>query len=51
MGLLIDSSVIIALERRGDAPQDLSAHDAGEPVALAAVTASELLVGVERAQF
>lgn len=49
MGTLIDSSVLIAAERRtldlGDA---LDAH-AEEPVGIASITASELLHGVLRA--
>ena len=49
MARLIDSSVFIAMERQGRAPQDLAIAWADEPVALAAVTASELLVGVHRA--
>lgn len=49
MGILIDSSVFIAAERGRLA---LAAHLAGrerEPVALSALTASELLHGVHRA--
>ena len=50
MALLIDSSVFIALERRKQ-PLGTLALVAGrdEPVALAAITASELLAGAYRA--
>ena len=50
MGILIDSSVLIAAER-GDLDVDrvFAASDAqDEPVAVAAVTASEMLHGVHR---
>lgn len=49
MALLIDTSIFIAMERSGG---DLSGllHELGnEPVALSAITASELLHGVHRA--
>jgi len=48
MGILIDSSVLIAAER-GDVDLDavLEAHR-DEPVAIAAITASELLHGLHR---
>ncbi len=49
MAVLIDSSVFIAAERRGLRPADLVLLAPNEPVALAAVSASELLFGVERA--
>ena len=49
MAQLIDTSVFITMERQGMAPQDLAIAWANEPVALATVTASELLVGVHRA--
>lgn len=49
MGTLIDSSVLIAAERRTlDLATAMVAH-ADEPVAIAAITASELLHGVHRA--
>lgn len=50
MALLIDSSIFIALERRR-LPVNTLGSVAGrdEPVALAAITASELLVGAYRA--
>jgi tRNA(fMet)-specific endonuclease VapC len=47
---LIDSSVFIAGERRQIALSDLLAALAGEEVVLSAVTASELLYGLHRAQ-
>jgi len=48
MGQLVDTSVFIMLERRGLALRDLSlAPD--EPVALASITASELIAGIYRA--
>ncbi len=49
MALLIDSSVFIALERRGESPASLLDRFGDRPVALSAVTASELLHGVHRA--
>lgn len=49
MAQLIDSSVIIDMERRGHTLQDLAALVPDEPIALASITASELLVGVHRA--
>ena len=50
MGLNLDTSVLIAAERaRLDLPRLFAAH-AEEPFALAAITASELLHGVERAE-
>ncbi|MBI4311689.1 MAG: PIN domain-containing protein [Chloroflexi bacterium] len=48
MALLIDTSVFIALERRGDPVEAVFLHSRGEPMALSAVTASELLVGLHR---
>jgi predicted nucleic acid-binding protein len=49
MGTLIDSSVLIAAERQTlDLEAAMAAH-ADEPVAIAAITASELLHGVQRA--
>ena len=49
MGLLIDTSVIIALERQKGAPAQLQARAGGQAVYLSAVTASELLHGLHRA--
>lgn len=49
MARLIDSSVVIELERRGHPLDALPLDVLGESAALAAITASELLVGVHRA--
>ena len=49
MALLIDSSVFIALERQGETSASLLERFGDQPVALSAVTASELLHGVHRA--
>ena len=49
MGLLIDSSVLVGLERRGLHPSRL-VEDDGEPLVISAVTLSELLYGLYRAQ-
>ncbi len=49
MALLIDSSIFIAIERAGNMPPDFPKGLQGETVALAAITASELLHGVHRA--
>lgn len=49
MAQLIDTSVFIALERRNLPVDILLVAVRDEPVALAAITASELLVGVHRA--
>lgn len=46
MGLIIDSDVLMRLERRGQTIDDLILD---ETAAIAAVVASELLVGVHRA--
>ena len=49
MGLLIDSSVLIAVERgQLEADALAAAAEQDEPVAIAAITASELLHGVHR---
>jgi predicted nucleic acid-binding protein len=53
VGLLIDTSIVVELERRGEA--DLVAAISGfaiddEPTALSVVSATELLVGVHRAE-
>jgi tRNA(fMet)-specific endonuclease VapC len=48
MARLIDSSVFIAMERRGNHLEALVPLAGTEPFALASITASELLVGVER---
>ncbi len=49
MALLIDTSLFIAAEREGQSPQSLLHRFGDEPVALSAITASELLHGVHRA--
>jgi tRNA(fMet)-specific endonuclease VapC len=47
MGVILDSSILIAFERRRfDLERFLNDHS---PPALAAITAAELLIGVERA--
>ncbi len=46
---LIDTSVFIELERRGMTINELACVASDQPVALASITASELLVGVHRA--
>jgi tRNA(fMet)-specific endonuclease VapC len=45
MAQLIDTSVLIAVERQGRSLADLRAELTGEEIAIAAITASELLVG------
>lgn len=47
MGIILDSSVLVAFERRRFDLEQLVADHA--PPAVAAITAAELLVGVERA--
>lgn len=47
--ILLDSSVLIAAERGGVSPGELLAQNPDEEVAMAAITASELLHGVFRA--
>lgn len=49
MGILIDSSLFIGVERGHLALEEAIAGQEEEPVALSAVTASELLHGVHRA--
>ena len=46
---LIDSSVFIALERRKQPLSTLATAISGGPMALASITASEMLAGVHRA--
>jgi len=48
MGILIDSSVLIAAERGLLDLEPLLAERGGEDIAIAAITASELLYGVHR---
>ena len=49
MGQLIDSSVIMDFERRGHRIDVLKAAVRDDPAAIATITASELLLGVHRA--
>ena len=49
MGQLIDSSVLIQMERRGLGLEALIADQPDEATALAAITVSEILAGVYRA--
>ena len=49
MGTLIDSSILIAAERRTLDLDSIMATHGEEPVGIAAITASELLHGVHRA--
>ena len=49
MAQLIDASVFIALERRGQDPLTPTTTASDDRVGIAAITASELLVGVHRA--
>ncbi|CAN5665763.1 type II toxin-antitoxin system VapC family toxin [soil metagenome] len=49
MGIVIDASVIVSLERRGALFDPAELGIEVEPVAITAMTASELLVGVHRA--
>jgi len=49
LALLIDTSIFIAMERSGGDLSDLVQELGDEPVALSAITASELLHGVHRA--
>jgi predicted nucleic acid-binding protein len=48
VALLIDSSVFIALERRGQDPGALVTIAPDQDIAIASITASELLIGVHR---
>ncbi|MSQ15303.1 MAG: type II toxin-antitoxin system VapC family toxin [Dehalococcoidia bacterium] len=49
MALLVDSGIFILLDWRGRHLSDLAQAVSGEPIAVASITASELLVGVHRA--
>jgi predicted nucleic acid-binding protein len=49
LGFLIDTNVFIVLEREGLALDALRDQLSDEPIALASITASELLLGVHRA--
>jgi len=48
VGLVVDTNVFIAMERRGE-PVDLSRWDPNDDVFISVVTVSELLMGVHRA--
>jgi predicted nucleic acid-binding protein len=48
LALLIDTSVLIGMERRGMQPEDFGGLAPPQSAALASITASELLVGVHR---
>lgn len=48
MGLIVDTNVFIAFERRGE-PVDLSPWEPTEDVFVSVITVSELLTGVHRA--
>jgi len=48
VGLIVDTNVFIQSERRG-VPIDLSRWDSTEDVFISAITVSELLIGVHRA--
>ena len=48
MGTVIDTSVVIAVQRGQLDPARLGAEDDDEPAVIAAITASELLHGVHR---
>ncbi len=50
MAGIVDTSAVIALERRGLGPGDNLQPHFGSDVAIASITASELLVGVYRAK-
>ena len=50
MGLLIDSSVLIAAEREGKSLHSLASTVRHETLSLSAITASELLHGAHRAE-
>lgn len=49
MAFLIDTSVAIALERQGKSVEEIQERMGSDAVAVAAITASELLHGVHRA--
>ncbi len=49
MGIIIDSSVLIELERRGLPLGALAAGGLKDPLAISSMVAAELLAGVERA--
>jgi tRNA(fMet)-specific endonuclease VapC len=49
MAQLVDTSVFVQLERERITPRDIAGFMPSEPIALAAITASELLSGVHAA--
>jgi tRNA(fMet)-specific endonuclease VapC len=49
MAILIDTTVLIGMERRGFQPADLGRLAPSQSTALSSVTVSEMLVGVHRA--
>lgn len=49
MAILIDSGVLIALERAGQSLDTIRQNIPAEPFAISSVTASEMFVGVHRA--
>jgi tRNA(fMet)-specific endonuclease VapC len=49
LALLIDTSIVIAIERSGQVIEALFAELGDQPLVLSAITASELLHGVHRA--
>lgn len=50
MARIVDTSVWIAIERRGQLDADLATISANEPIAIASITAAELLAGAELAR-
>jgi len=50
MGIIIDTSVLIDLERRDEALETLLSTLGDEDVAIAAIIVSELIVGIHRAE-
>jgi tRNA(fMet)-specific endonuclease VapC len=48
LALVIDTSVLVGMERRGLEPEDFGRFAPPQSTALASITASELLVGVHR---
>jgi predicted nucleic acid-binding protein len=49
MGLIFDTSVLIAIERRSSAVESLIKEREGEPFGISVISVSELLYGVHRA--
>ena len=50
MGILIDTSVVVTLEHRGEDIEQFLATLGDEEAAVSSITASELLIGVHNAQ-